>query len=320
MPSPRLPAALITFILGSGCAQFAGTSTQCAGRDSGNPAPSKTLLSWAAGRSEPASEKPEMNGASSEAPSAVPEKVEPIATDRPDFTEASSTVGKGRIQLESGYTYSRDRSGRVTTIGHSYPEALLRVGALADWLEFRVGQNFGDSRAGTPLGAFTQFGTSGAEDLYLGVKLGLTEQKGIFPEAALMLQTTVPTGHRNFTAGKMQPGFNLLYGWDVIPDLLSFAGSTQANRVYDVVGHGYVELAQSLTVGYSLTERLGAYTEWFAFFPSGAVAPGVGPQHYFDGGFTFKVTPNFQLDIRAGVGLNRQADDYFVGSGFAVRY
>ena len=38
-----------------------------------------------------------------------------------------------------------------------------------------------------------------------------------------------------------------------------------------------------------------------------------------DGGFTFLVNNNFQLDVRAGVGLNEAADDYFVGTGFAVR-
>jgi hypothetical protein len=267
------------------------------------------LLSWAAGRAEPPAE----NGEGAE-----PAPPDVIATDRPDFTEASSTVGKGRIQLEAGYTFVRDRSGGITSTNHSYPEALFRIGALADWLEFRVGQNFGHSRTGAPLGG--TFGTSGAEDLYLGAKLGLTEQKGVLPEAALILQTTVPTGHSDFTAGKWQPGFNLLYGWDVIPDLITMGGSTQANKAIDVVGHGYVEMAQALTVGYTLTEKLGAYTEWFAFFPTGAVAPQTTAQHFVDGGFTYKVTPNFQLDIRAGLGLSQRADDFFVGSGFAVRY
>ena len=40
----------------------------------------------------------------------------------------------------------------------------------------------------------------------------------------------------------------------------------------------------------------------------------------FHPGLTYRVTPNLQLDLRAGVGLNRHADDFFAGSGFAVRY
>ena len=38
------------------------------------------------------------------------------------------------------------------------------------------------------------------------------------------------------------------------------------------------------------------------------------------GPVTFSVTNDLQLDLRAGVGLNEAADDYFVGSGFAIRH
>ena len=52
---------------------------------------------------------------------------EPLATDRPDFTEASSVVGLGVLQIETGYTYFFDNDGTDQTIGHSYPETLLRT-------------------------------------------------------------------------------------------------------------------------------------------------------------------------------------------------
>lgn len=282
----------------------------CASLPGGSEEGPKTLLAWSAGGA--ASKETESAEGKVEDP-----RVEPLVSDRPDFTEASSTVGKGRVQLEAGYTYVRDRSNGVTSTLHSYPETLLRIGLFADWFELRLGQNAGHARTISPEGIDS---ASGANDLYLGVKLGLTEQKGLFPEVALVLQSLVPSGSREFTAGEVLPGANLLYGWDVIEDRLSFGGSTQANRTLDDTGHAYVTLAQSFTVGYTLTERLGAYTEWFALFPTSAVAAGVGPEHYFNGGFTYRVTPNFQLDVRAGVGLNERAADFFAGSGFAVRY
>lgn len=255
-----------------------------------------------------------------------------IVTDRPDFTEASSTVGKGRVQLEAGYTFTRDRTNGERFSSHSYPETLLRVGMFAEWFELRLGQNFGSERTTLPDGS--RLRANGADDLYLGVKLGLTEQKAWHPEMALILQMTVPTGTSDFSAREVLPGVNLLYGWDVVKDRVSIGGSTQANSVRgdfelpDFMGlgqavtgkHTYLLLAQSLTVNYTLTEKLGAYTEWFAFFPHSAVGPEIGPEHYLDGGFTYKVTPAFQLDIRAGVGLNRHAADFFAGSGFAVKY
>jgi hypothetical protein len=62
------------------------------------------------------------------------------------------------------------------------------------------------------------------------------------------------------------------------------------------------------------------YLETYGLIPVSAIAPDAGPQYYADGGFVYRVTNNFQLDIRAGIGLNRRADDFFTGAGFAYRY
>lgn len=240
---------------------------------------------------------------------------EPLASDRPDFTEASSTVGLGVVQLESGYTYTYDSNDVSSTKSHSFPEALLRVGMLAEWFEFRIAQNYAEETT-------TDFGVSrttetGAEDLYLGIKWGLTAQEGILPEMALITQMTVPSGDDAFTAGETLPGVVWLYGWEV-NDWIATAGQTKADRaIDDVTGDPFLEFSQSWTVGYTLTEPLGAYTEWFVIAPDGADTNHT--ENYADGGFTYRVTNNLQLDIRAGVGLNEAADDYFVGSGFVIR-
>ena len=84
--------------------------------------------------------------------------------------------------------------------------------------------------------------------------------------------------------------------------------------------HYHVDVAQSFTINYQLTRKLGAYTEYFGIYPCGGVDPDVLPENYLDGGFTYKVTKYFQLDVRAGIGLNRHAEDFFAGSGFSVRY
>ena len=43
---------------------------------------------------------------------------EPLASDRPDFTEASTTVGRGVVQLEMGYTlFDNDDGGTRTRSG-----------------------------------------------------------------------------------------------------------------------------------------------------------------------------------------------------------
>ncbi|WP_419194033.1 transporter [Novipirellula herctigrandis] len=234
-----------------------------------------------------------------------------MITDRPDFTEASSVVGLGILQIETGYTYFYDDDGTTQTISHSYPEALLRYGVLANWLEFRLAANYGNSDV-------NGLSSDGTDDLYLGLKIGLTPQEGLLPEMALIPQMTVPTGGSATTNGEVLAGLNWLYGWD-INDFLATGGSTQFNRSLDeATGMGFTQWAQSWTIAYSLADRLGAYTEYYGFYPSGADT--ASPEHYFNGGFTFLVSNDVQWDIRGGTGLNDEADDYFVGTGLSLRF
>jgi hypothetical protein len=214
-------------------------------------------------------------------------------------------------QLEIGYTYIFDDEGTVSTKSHTYPEPLLRYGIFADWLELRVGWTYAHEEVGT-------FDVSGSVDLYLGFKIGLTPQEGILPEMALIPQMFVPTGADAFTADEVLPGVNWIYGWE-INDCIGTAGSTQFNRrIDDGTGGAFTQWAQSWTVAYSLTDKLGAYTEWFAFFPNSADTE--KPEHFFNGGFTFLINNDVQWDIRAGLGLNDEADDYFVGTGLSIRF
>ncbi len=244
-----------------------------------------------------------------------PDLNEPLITDRPDFTEASSTVGLGVVQLEFGYTFTNDDDAVTSVRRQSFPETLLRYGILAEWLELRIGWNYARERTRT---SGTSRTVGGSEDLYLGLKVALTSQQGILPEMALIPQVTAATGSVVLTRDQVLPGMNWAYGWE-INDFISTGGSSQFNRVLDEMsGDNYIEFAQSWTVGYSLGERVGAYTEWYAFIPSGADT--AKTEHYFNGGFSYLISNNLQLDVRAGVGLNDAADDYFLGTGASVRF
>jgi len=262
--------------------------------------PRKTLFQWSYGTS--------FEGG--------PNLDEPLVTDRPDFTEASSTVGRGVLQIESGYTYVRNKDPGDDSTTHSAGEVLFRYGIFADWLEFRLQVLPVSQTSSTGAGPSTT--TSGVGDLYLGAKIGLTPQEGLWPEMALVPQMTVPSGSRAFTNNEVLPGVNWLYGWDV-NDFLALGGSTQFNnRIDGGTGETYTEWAQSITVVYSLTEKVGAYTEWFMLSPTGADTEQV--EHYIDGGFTYLLSNDVQFDVRAGYGLSSAADDFFAGTGLSIRF
>lgn len=261
----------------------------------------KWLLSW--------------TGAESDADTDGESEVNRIITDRPHFSEASNLVGLGRVQVETGYSFFRDRSANTLTSTHSFPEPLLRVGILAEWFEFRLGYNYLIETTTMSGGANAR--NSGSDDVYVAAKLALAAQAGIFPEVAIFPQLRVPTGAPGITAGESLPGFNLAYSW-VINPLIELECNTQLNRRRDDSEHFYTEFIQTANIEYDIGERIGAFTEWMCFIPSGSVV--AQPQHYFHAGFVLFPTPNIQVDFHSAIGLNRDADDLaFTGMGLSIR-
>ena len=113
-------------------------------------------------------------------------------------------------------------------------------------------------------------------------------------------------------------GTNWLYSWE-LNDRWSLAGSTQFNRAVDSgTDNKYTQWAQSIAVGVSLTDCLGGFFEWFAFFPDDADTDGV--EQYLNGGFAYLITNNIQWDIRAGLGLNERSQDFLAGTGLSIRF
>lgn len=229
----------------------------------------------------------------------------PIETDRPDYTEASSVVGSGRIQIESGWTYTRSRDDGAAG-EHSWPEMLARFG-LTQAVELRLGVGAVSTRqvSGKRVTAF--------EDLYLGTKIALSEQRGTAPQLAVMLQATFPTGDDQLSNDRVLPGAALLAGWSTA-GRWSYAAGVQVNRV----GVRGVEIAPSLAAGFQLTPALKAYSEWFAFLPAGTDGA-VDTEQYLNGGVALGLGPDLQLDARVGAGIGDAADRVFFGLGASIR-
>ena len=227
----------------------------------------------------------------------------PLSTDRPDFTEASNTVGLDVVQIEAGYTWTDEIDGH----SHSWGEPLLRTGILANWLELRL--------AAFPVTSKNAAAHHGLEDLYTGLKLALTSQHNWLPEVALLPQMTVPTGSSQLSNQHWLPGLNLLYSWELDGDI-SLAGSTQYNRISPDQASVSGEWAQSVALGKPVTEDIAGYFEWYTIQPVASSED----EHYINGGFTWSPTADSQFDIRVGHGLNNHSAPLFVGFGYTVRY
>jgi hypothetical protein len=240
------------------------------------------------------------------------ESTERLDPDRPHLPEASTTVGKGRMILEGGYTFNE---GKVTSSSaHDAPEAVFRAGVFAEWFEVRVGENF--VRQGrTILGVRSN--SNGIQDLYLGLKVALNEQKGYLPGIALIPQMTVPTGSRAVTGGRTEPGLNIDGNWEIIKNRYSIEFVVANNRIADDTHHSHFEVATGFTHAVQVNRKLEAFGEWDVF--KGSIDPAATARHYAVGGLVFFATKNFSVDFRAGGGLNAEANRFLIGAGFAFR-
>ena len=136
------------------------------------------------------------------------------------------------------------------------------------------------------------------------------------PALSLIVGSSLPTGASQLRATKPQPEAKFGMAWD-LTSRASFSSNLNYTRVSDSFG-AYNEFAASGSLGVGVTDRLGSYLEYFTFVPRNI---GILSSHYLNGGVTYGLTDNLQLDARTGFGLRRLAGpDYFFGIGISRRW
>ena len=237
-----------------------------------------------------------------------------MQTDRPDFTEGPQTVQPGRVQAELGYTYTEDDEAGSEFESHSLPELLLRVGLLDD-LELRIAWA-GYIREKTDTTS-TNTDIDGVSDLSIGFKHSMYKQDQFWMDFSIIGEIEVPTGSNDITSDEVTPALKLLWAKD-LNDTFGIAGNVNfVSAVAD--GDRFFEIQSSETLGIGLSETVGFYLEHFGLYPAESTDVST-TTHFINGGFTYLVHEDLQLDARVGRGLNDAADDLFAGAGVTVRY
>jgi hypothetical protein len=250
-----------------------------------------------------------------------------INTDRPTFTPANTVVPPGRLQIESGFTYNRLQSSTTISNVYDFPEVALRYG-LMDRVEFRMfwqGQTYdqAQSRVGGP-----GRGIGGPNDTEVGIKWQLfagDEDRKWIPTTALITSVIAPTGGTSLLSNQTaEPYINLIYGWSLTKKL-TLAGSTGYLGIRQQPAPGshlrtdnFQRFHQSIVAFYTIGERSTLFYEWYVFTYTNAVVN--LPQHYMDGGVLYRLSPNIQVDLRAGFGMSGRPDDFFTGTGLSFRF
>ncbi|MEX2093660.1 MAG: transporter [Pirellulales bacterium] len=227
-----------------------------------------------------------------------------LESDRPYFTKSASVVGLGVWQLETGYRYGREKDYGNESFS-SFPDAGLRIGALAEWFEFRLGWTYlvHESTGGLNI--------DGASDPYVGIKIALTPQDEMLPEMAVLIDTNM-----SLERNEMEPGVDFIYRW-WLNDRWSMGGSSEFRRVSLRRRDSAIGFAQSWIFERAIGDVLTGYAEWAMI--SVDTPPDPDTQQYIDGGLLYLLTDDVQFDVSIGYGLNQLAMDYFCGFGVTIR-
>ena len=246
-----------------------------------------------------------------------PDVYEPLVTDRPDFHRVERHGWLRRDAARNGlHVYLRQRRRRLEHAAIRFPRRCCESACLPSGSSFAsIGITLAEN---TDIGG-VEDSVSGAEDLGLGMKLALTPQECLLagdgdhsaddgaqrvrpisrPTKCCLDSTicTAGTSTRNGRPAARRPQWR--------------DGRRDARLVF-------TEFSQSWTVGHSVDRT---HRQLCGVVRDRADERRHEPhRELFQRRVHYLFNNDLQWDIRAGVGLNEAADDFFAGSGLSFRY
>lgn len=232
-----------------------------------------------------------------------------IVTDRPDQTEAPSLVPTGGLQIETGFIYESDNNLNVHSRNVTYNTTLVKYGVNQNF-ELRLISEY--LRERTVVDETVSSDQKGMSPLALGVKIRLAEERGFWPQAAMIGHINTRTGSRAFTPKYTAADFRFTFA-HTLTDKFSLSYNAGAEWSGEEENPEATFL-YTASIGYAITSQLGFFVETYSFFPEQRT-----PDHRVDAGVTFKFSPVVQWDLSGGIGLSKNSPDGFISTGLSAR-
>ena len=231
---------------------------------------------------------------------------DPMATDRPDFVESSTTVGAGRWQIEMGLVRERGAEGESTSW---LLPTLLRVG-LGDSWELRF-ESDTFQRVRLPDGETFD----GLNDLAVGLKYHV-QAEPLGASLAWLVHADLDTGSAEFRGTGVRPSLRLVAEWALNDD---WSLGVMPGVVRDHDGEGrYTAWIASAVIGRALSDHHRVFAE--IQLPQIAATEHGGTQAAFDVGGAWLLSDDLQLDTAISLGLNERTPDWAWTLGLSIRW
>lgn len=228
------------------------------------------------------------------------QETEPIQTDRPDQTETPSIVPKGMLQVETGFSFQKnDEYNKTNTL----PSTLWKYGVNENF-ELRLITEFVSEK-------FNSETTSGLSPILIGCKIKIADEKGFWPKTSFIGHISLPNvASTDFKTDFYAPEFRFTMQ-HTLSKRMSFSYNLGAEWDGFSAEPTFI---YTVTTGLSITNKLGAYAEFFGFAPQQDKA-----NHNFDGGITYLINNNFMVDLSSGIGVTENAPEHYIAVGFSFR-
>ncbi len=212
-----------------------------------------------------------------------------LQADRPDQTECPYIVPTTFVQIETGFVFENENKSNANS---SVPSVLWKYG-LNKYFELRL---------------ITEYITSielnnrifSFQPITIGFKCKLSEERGIIPKTSFIGHIKENTPSFRFTMQhNISDRFTISYN----------LGSEWENEISQPT---YV---YTLTLGTSITQKLGSYFELYGF--ENSVFP---KNHNVDFGITYLINNDFMIDISRSIGLFETSNPNYLNIGFSYRF
>jgi hypothetical protein len=241
--------------------------------------------------------------------------VQSIATDRPDFVESGSVVGKGVFQIETSAALERDRWERSTPSVWTTP-TLFRLG-VSERVELRLEtEGFVRQRIDGGRGITTENGFANSA---FGLKWQMSEGDDANGKAALawLAHLEANSGSAAFRGSGAVPSLRLVAEWG-LPGDAAFGLMPGLAWQKEDAGARYWSGILAATYSRPLGASLRGFVE-LAGRQLRSERRG-GNQATFDIGITYALDKDTQLDAAVNLGLTRFTPDALITVGFSKRF
>lgn len=232
-----------------------------------------------------------------------------FSSDRPTQTISPFLVGKGFFQIETGAIYNKRNDASTESKELGLASTLLRYGILQN-LELRLESGFKSTRFDS-VNVDYDSAFSGLGAVTAGFKVFICNEKGIRPALAIVGSITL----RHLGNESYAPTYSFPVGNLAASHTLTKRLSLAYNIGFAYNGSnadGY--FIYSVFTGYKISKKWWSFVELYGNFDHGDF-----PNHKLDGGFTYLVGRNLQIDFTGGYGLDTDVNRFFINGGISWR-